>query len=80
MKPVEIIPGMGGGKGEWWRGWNHLWYILRDFVNVTMYLQYNNSKKYRKIKLFENINILKIISTGYNYFNKRPHANTSYQD
>jgi hypothetical protein len=29
-------------KGEWWREWIQLWYIIRIFVNVTVYLQYNN--------------------------------------
>jgi hypothetical protein len=27
-------------KGEWWRGWiqvQYIWYIVRTFVNVTMY-------------------------------------------
>jgi hypothetical protein len=30
MRPVETIPGMGegGDKGEWWRGWIQLWYML----------------------------------------------------
>jgi hypothetical protein len=42
MGPVETILRMGrrGDKGEWWRG--ELRYIVRTFVNVTMYLQYNN--------------------------------------
>jgi hypothetical protein len=26
-----------GGKGERWSWWTHLWYIVRTFVNVTMY-------------------------------------------
>jgi hypothetical protein len=34
-----------GDKGEWWRGWIQLWYIVRTSVNVTMYPQYNNNKK-----------------------------------
>jgi hypothetical protein len=39
---VETIPEIGGGedKGEWWRGWIHLWYIwyiVRTSVNATMY-------------------------------------------
>jgi hypothetical protein len=55
MIPVEIIPGMGEGedKGEWWKGWIQAWYILyiiRTFVNATMYPQHNN----KKIPLFEN--------------------------
>jgi hypothetical protein len=29
-------------KVEGWRGWILLWYIVRTFVNVTMYTQYNN--------------------------------------
>jgi hypothetical protein len=39
---VETIPGMGGG-GEGWKVWIQQWYIVRTFVNVTMYHQYNNS-------------------------------------
>jgi hypothetical protein len=38
--PVETIPGMGGDKGEWWKGWIqvwYIWYIVRTFVNATMY-------------------------------------------
>jgi hypothetical protein len=32
MRPVEAIPGMeGGGKGELWRGWIQLWYIVKIF-------------------------------------------------
>jgi hypothetical protein len=34
-----------GDKGEWWRGWIQLWYIVRIFVNVTIYPQYNNNVK-----------------------------------
>jgi hypothetical protein len=39
--PVETVPGMGEeDKGEWWRGqiqvW-YIWYIVRTFVNATMY-------------------------------------------
>jgi hypothetical protein len=42
MIPVKSFPGMGGGrdKGEWWRGWIQVWYswyIVRTFVNATMY-------------------------------------------
>jgi hypothetical protein len=33
-----------GEKGEQWRGFIQLWYILRTFINVTMYPQYNNNK------------------------------------
>jgi hypothetical protein len=42
MRPVKTIPGIGGGveiKGQWWNGWIQLWYIVRTFVNVTMYPQ-----------------------------------------
>jgi hypothetical protein len=42
MRHVETIPGMGEG-GERWRGWIQLGYIVRTFVNVTMYPQYNNN-------------------------------------
>jgi hypothetical protein len=43
-EPVETISGMG----EIWRmmeGVNSTIYIVRTFVNVTMYPQYNNNKK-----------------------------------
>jgi hypothetical protein len=30
-------------KGEWWRGWIQLRYIVSTFVNVTRYPQYNNN-------------------------------------
>jgi hypothetical protein len=45
MRPFETIPGMGGEehKGDWWKGWIQLWYIIKTFVNVTMYPQYNNN-------------------------------------
>jgi hypothetical protein len=38
MRPVDTIPGMweGGNKGEWWRGWIQLWYVVTTFVNVTI--------------------------------------------
>jgi hypothetical protein len=38
MIPVETIPGMGRGwdKGEWIKVW-YIWYIVRTFVNATMY-------------------------------------------
>jgi hypothetical protein len=49
MRPVETIPGMGEDKGELWR--IQLWYIVRTFVNVTMYPQYNKNKnKFKKLK------------------------------
>jgi hypothetical protein len=35
MRPVETIPGMGeGDKGEWWRAWIQVWYIVRTFVSA----------------------------------------------
>jgi hypothetical protein len=37
--PVETIPGTGGDKGEWRRGWIQLWYIrdiVRTFVNAHL--------------------------------------------
>jgi hypothetical protein len=39
MRHVVTIPGMGKGenKREWWRGWVQPRYIMRTFVNVTMY-------------------------------------------
>jgi hypothetical protein len=49
MRPAETIPGMGEeeDKGEWWRGWIQVWdicYIVRTFLNATMYPQHNNKK------------------------------------
>jgi hypothetical protein len=49
MRHGEIILGMGEDKGEWWKGWIQLWYIIRTFVNVTMYSQYNNNKRKKAI-------------------------------
>jgi hypothetical protein len=42
IRPVENILGVWGDKGEWWRGWIqvwYIWYIVRAFVNATMYPQ-----------------------------------------
>jgi hypothetical protein len=43
MRPVETIPGMGGG-GIKENGDGEFNYDIRSFVNVTMYHQYNKSK------------------------------------
>jgi hypothetical protein len=50
MSPVETISGIGVGrnKGEWWWGWIQLEYIVKLFVNVTMYPQHNNKNKINK--------------------------------
>jgi hypothetical protein len=50
MIPVETVTGITGEgeKGEWWRGWIqvwYIWYIVRTFVNATMYPQHRNFKK-----------------------------------
>jgi hypothetical protein len=39
MWHVETVPEMGGGwiNENDGGGWIHLWYIVRTFVNVTMY-------------------------------------------
>jgi hypothetical protein len=44
MRPVETITGMGVGeiKNDG-GGWIQVWCIVRTFVNVTMYPQYNNN-------------------------------------
>jgi hypothetical protein len=39
---IETSPGVWGkgNKGEWWRWWiqvRYIWYIVRTFVNATMY-------------------------------------------
>jgi hypothetical protein len=40
MRPAETIVGREcGDKGEWWRGWIQLWYIVRIFINGTIYSQ-----------------------------------------
>jgi hypothetical protein len=41
IRPVETIPGMGG---EWWKGSIQQWSIVRTFVNITVYPQYNSMK------------------------------------
>jgi hypothetical protein len=38
----------GRNKGEWWRRWIQLWYTVRTFVNVTMFLQYDNNMIIKK--------------------------------
>jgi hypothetical protein len=51
MRPVETVPGMGGGgikKND--EEVNSTWYIVRTFVNVTMYPQHNNNRKRKKEK------------------------------
>jgi hypothetical protein len=55
MIPVEIVPGMGErrDKGEWWRGWIHvwyIWYIVRISVNVTKFPHPAQHKKRGKNK------------------------------
>jgi hypothetical protein len=42
MISVETTPGgvRGGDEGEWCKGWIqvwYIWYIVRTFVNATMY-------------------------------------------
>jgi hypothetical protein len=44
MRPVETVSGMGKGEikendagGGWIQVW-YIWYIVRTFVNTTMYL------------------------------------------
>jgi hypothetical protein len=49
MVPVETIPGIGGGREEkQWRSWIHMWYIwyiVRNFVNTTMYPTHKRRKR-----------------------------------
>jgi hypothetical protein len=49
---LETIPEMRGEgiKENDGRGWIQLWYIVRIFVNVTRYIQYNNNKREEKKK------------------------------
>jgi hypothetical protein len=42
-------------KEEWWGGWIQIWYIVRTFVNVTMYSQYNNNNNNNKKDTVESI-------------------------
>jgi hypothetical protein len=43
MRPVETIPGIGEvGKKDGGSEFQP-WYIVRTFINVTMYPQYNKS-------------------------------------
>jgi hypothetical protein len=47
IRPVETIPGMRGGKikENHGVGWIKVWYIIRPFVNITMYPKNKNSTK-----------------------------------
>jgi hypothetical protein len=47
MRPVEIIPGMGGRRiKEMMVGADStLIYIVKTFINVILYFQHNNHKK-----------------------------------
>jgi hypothetical protein len=38
-------------EDERWSRWIQLWYIVRTFVNVTMYPQYNNNLKKKSWKV-----------------------------
>jgi hypothetical protein len=49
MRPVKTIPKMGEGRikendGSMWIQLCYIWYIIRTFINATMYPQYNNKK------------------------------------
>jgi hypothetical protein len=51
MRTIETTPGLveKGDKGEWWRVLiqiRYILYIVRNFVNATMFpIQHNNKKK-----------------------------------
>jgi hypothetical protein len=54
MIPVETVPGIGGGGmkdssgGGEFKIW-YIWYIVKTFVNTTVYpTQYNNKGKKQK--------------------------------
>jgi hypothetical protein len=52
-----------GDKGEWWRRSVQIWYIVRTFVNVTLFSEqeyYDNLKKFKKEKK-ENKTYTKVI-------------------
>jgi hypothetical protein len=61
MRPAEIIPGIGEvGIGEVGikendGGLNSTKIFCKNFVNVTMYPQYNNNKKEKKHLKMSNI-------------------------
>jgi hypothetical protein len=49
---LKLFQEWGKDKGEWWRGWIqmwYIWYIVRTFVNATMYPQHNNKKGKGKV-------------------------------
>jgi hypothetical protein len=62
MRSVETIPGMGGkgDKVEWWRRWIKIWYIVRAFVNATMYpsTTIKNRKKQKKKRNYLYVKVL----------------------
>jgi hypothetical protein len=48
MRPIETRMGGGDIKENDGGGWSQLWYIVRTFVNVTMYPYYNNNNNFFK--------------------------------
>jgi hypothetical protein len=50
----------GRDKGEWWRGWIQVWYIVETFVNVTIQAQHNNNKIKKRVTLIPKLLLLKI--------------------
>jgi hypothetical protein len=71
MRPVETIPEIGGGemKENNGRGVNSTVTIIRTFVDVTVYLQYNNNKnKFKKDKRKNTLKSVKSRNFDYPIF------------
>jgi hypothetical protein len=49
MRPAETVPGMGGDKGEWWRGNSSMIY-RKNLINATVNPQHNASQIFKYIK------------------------------
>jgi hypothetical protein len=43
MRPIETLPGIGGGGIKENDGGDEFKYDIRTFINVIMYPQYNNN-------------------------------------
>jgi hypothetical protein len=39
-----------GDKAEWLRGWIQLWYIIKTFITIPIYSQYNNNKLKKELQ------------------------------
>jgi hypothetical protein len=66
MRTVETIPEMGGIKeNDGGSEFKYIWYIVRSFMNATMYLQHNNKNKKWNNAFPYNTRILFVIQNNF---------------